>query len=248
LSLALAEEYFDHSTSHISDGGNNPLYWGYDFWNNTVTADPATYNGSYSTTVFADWAVETIQQHASQAEPKPMYMYLAFQAVHMPLMAPQAAIDKFNATIADPRRRTFAAMANEMDTAVGRVVGALKAADMLDNTIIVLTTDNVRMPHRARALLALAIVLLVVWTLQRVDRFRTCQHACVYVCLSEWGCRADRLAMRTAALTTATAPRTCPSAAASSPSQRVASAAWASSTPRSSHPASGGPPPSSLSR
>lgn len=141
--MQCAEEYFDHSTSIISDGGRNPLYWGYDLWNNTATADPATFNGSYSTTLFGDWAVDTIQQHASQPGAKPMYLYLAFQAVHMPLMAPQAAIDRFNASIPDPRRRTFAAMASEMDTAVGRVVDALREAKMLDNTIIVLTTDNV---------------------------------------------------------------------------------------------------------
>ena len=48
-----------------------------------------------------------------------MFMYLAWQSVHAPLMAPQARIDALAERAPDPHRSIFAAMVSELDDGVG---------------------------------------------------------------------------------------------------------------------------------
>ena len=56
-----------------------------------------------------------IEKHHEQ----PWFVYLAFNAVHGPLEATEKYLSRF-AHIADPKRRTYAAMQSAMDDAVGR--------------------------------------------------------------------------------------------------------------------------------
>jgi hypothetical protein len=63
--------------------------------------------------------------------------------VHSPDQVPQAYIDAFNATIPhDAKRRTFAGMLAALDEGIGNVTAALRAAGMLDNTLILVAGDN----------------------------------------------------------------------------------------------------------
>jgi arylsulfatase B len=62
--------------------------------------------------------------------------------VHSPDEAPQYLIDQFNATVPNDHRRTFAGMVAALDLGVGKVVDALTAAGIFENTIVVFTTDN----------------------------------------------------------------------------------------------------------
>ncbi|XP_050527752.1 arylsulfatase B-like [Daktulosphaira vitifoliae] len=99
--------------------------------------------GKYATDVFTDEAVRLIKEQPSN---KPLFLYLAHVAVHTGnhgknLEAPQSEIKKFS-HIADPNRRTYAAMVSKMDESVGRVVQALSEKNMLYNTIIVFMSDN----------------------------------------------------------------------------------------------------------
>ncbi|XP_050430789.1 arylsulfatase B-like [Adelges cooleyi] len=99
--------------------------------------------GKYATDVFTDEAVRLIKE---QPASKPLFLYLAHVAVHTgnygkPLEAPQSEINKFK-HIADPNRRTYAAMVSKLDESVGRVVQALYDKKMLENTIIVFMSDN----------------------------------------------------------------------------------------------------------
>jgi arylsulfatase A-like enzyme len=92
----------------------------------------------YATDLLGDDAVRQIQGHDGT---KPLFMYLAFTAPHSPFQAPQKYIDR-NQHIAEPTRRTYAAMITSLDDQVGRVVAALKAKGMLDDTLIVYQSDN----------------------------------------------------------------------------------------------------------
>lgn len=79
-------------------------------------------NGSYSTDLFTEVAVDIIQSHDIS---KPLYLYLPYQAVHsankyQPLQAPQNLIDKFK-NIQNERRRIYAAMVTALDNSVGKV-------------------------------------------------------------------------------------------------------------------------------
>ncbi|QVY66098.1 sulfatase [Polaribacter sp. Q13] len=72
---------------------------------------------------------------------KPFCLYLAYNAPHMPLEAPKETIEKYN-FIKDKKRRTYAAMVDELDQGIGVVVEALRKSGKLDNTLIFFLSDN----------------------------------------------------------------------------------------------------------
>ena len=72
---------------------------------------------------------------------KPMFLYVAFGAVHTPLQAPPELLEKY-AHIANKNRRTHAAMTESMDTAIGRILKSLAAAGMEENTLVAFVSDN----------------------------------------------------------------------------------------------------------
>lgn len=92
----------------------------------------------YYTTQIGDEAVKIIEQHD---DTKPLFLYAAFLAVHAPYQAPQEYLDQYK-NIADPNRRTYAAMLTSMDDEIGKMVDALERKDMRDNTLIVFASDN----------------------------------------------------------------------------------------------------------
>ncbi|MDZ8117814.1 sulfatase family protein [Pontiella agarivorans] len=72
---------------------------------------------------------------------KPFCLYLAYNAPHSPLEAPKETIEKYN-HIKDRNRRIYAAMVDEMDQGIGRVVDALKESGKFENTLIFFLSDN----------------------------------------------------------------------------------------------------------
>lgn len=133
-----SEDYFQHTTSggfdfHIEEGKNCGA---------NCTVRPWQLQGTYSTNLFASRAVQIIQEHP--VAEAPLFMYLAFQGVHSPRQSPQSYINPYNKSIANPARRTFAGMISALDEGMGNVTAALEAKGMLNDTLIFVTTDNVR--------------------------------------------------------------------------------------------------------
>ena len=75
----------------------------------------------YSTTLLGDEAVRIIDADDGS---KPLFLYVAFLAPHAPYQAPASFVDRYK-SIADEKRRTYAAMVTALDDRVGRIVGAL---------------------------------------------------------------------------------------------------------------------------
>ncbi|MBF7729105.1 arylsulfatase B [Pseudomonas sp. N040] len=92
----------------------------------------------YHTTQLADEMVRVI---AADDGKKPLFMYMPFLAPHAPYQAPKAYEDRYP-DIQDPTRRTYAGMVTAMDDSIARVLAALKQKGMLENTIVVFTSDN----------------------------------------------------------------------------------------------------------
>jgi len=88
----------------------------------------------YLTDVLGDKAADYIKQNSKQ----PFYMYWAPNAVHTPMEAAEADMKLFEK---HPRQK-LAAMTFALDRAVGKMVDALKAAGVYDNTMIVFLSDN----------------------------------------------------------------------------------------------------------
>ncbi|MCX6908686.1 MAG: sulfatase-like hydrolase/transferase [Verrucomicrobia bacterium] len=91
----------------------------------------------YLTFALADEACAIIRRPS----PAPFFLYLAFNAPHVPLEAPENYLAK-TAHLADRKRRLNAAMILAMDDAVGRVLAALRESGRADNTLIVFLSDN----------------------------------------------------------------------------------------------------------
>ena len=121
--------------------------------------------GEYLTQRLTDEAINLVDGYSKKSDP--FFMMLAFYTVHTPLQAPEEDVQKYNAKrdeanlensfiegeqvwpIDEARNirvkqnhSTYAAMVNQMDTQVGRLLNKLKASGLDKNTIVVFTSDN----------------------------------------------------------------------------------------------------------
>lgn len=72
---------------------------------------------------------------------RPYFLYLAFNAVHTPLQATDKYLARFE-SIADEKRRAYAAMLSAMDDAIGRVIDKVSEKKQEERTLIVFFSDN----------------------------------------------------------------------------------------------------------
>jgi arylsulfatase B len=109
--------------------------------------------GNYSTHVFTRDAIRIIQQHYhseptngvdSQTTQSPLFLYLAYQAVHAPEEVPYIYEQLYdNRTLWTKQRKIYAGMLSAVDESIGNITETLKqTGDMWNNTIVVVTTDN----------------------------------------------------------------------------------------------------------
>ena len=91
----------------------------------------------YATHAFAREAVSFVGRHKCS----PFFLYLAFNAVHTPLHPPPHSLSRFR-HIADPKRRSYAAMLSAMDDAVGAVLDRLRREGLENDTLVFFISDN----------------------------------------------------------------------------------------------------------
>src|SRR5688572_29972941 len=139
-----------------SDEQHHPLSRGFDEFfgflggGNPFLPDPRTgtiprvmrnkepaHEKEYLTEAFGREAAAFVERHKSQ----PFFLYVAFNAPHLPLEATPKYLERFN-TIEDELRRTCAAMISAMDDAVGVLLAKLKVAGLEENTLVFFISDN----------------------------------------------------------------------------------------------------------
>jgi len=108
---------------------------GYDFRYNLETDLEA--NNSYSIDLFEQQMAQIIQENKEN----PFLIYLASQAPHSPLEAPQRFVDLYP-DIEDPTRQMFSAVVSALDESIGRIVQMLQSADIYEDTILLFMGDN----------------------------------------------------------------------------------------------------------
>jgi arylsulfatase A-like enzyme len=103
-----------------------------DLWRNEHRVE----DPPYLTDAFSEEAVAYIGRHKAD----PFFIYLAFNAPHVPLQA----TDKYLQRFPDLKgaRRTYAAMVSAMDDAIGRVSEALRTQGLEEKTLIFFLSDN----------------------------------------------------------------------------------------------------------
>jgi arylsulfatase A-like enzyme len=107
-------------------------------------SDGVQFNGSppfhaatYMTDYLSDEAAAAIRANRN----RPFFIYLAYNAPHTPYQATKADYDALGA-IKDQRLRVYGAMIRALDRGVGKVMAALKAQGVDQNTIVIFTNDN----------------------------------------------------------------------------------------------------------
>ncbi len=90
--------------------------------------------------LLANHATRLIFEHSANHSDRPMFLYLPFQDTHSPLQAPDEFV-RLYPNVKNDNRRVFSGMVSALDSAVGRVMKALKTAEMYNNTIVVFTAD-----------------------------------------------------------------------------------------------------------
>ena len=73
--------------------------------------------------------------------PEPFFLYLAFNAPHTPLEAPEEYLSK-TAHLTDPKRRVNAAMIMALDDAIGRVLTKVRESGREESTLVFFLSDN----------------------------------------------------------------------------------------------------------
>ena len=145
------EDYYSHYTevapiinSSVGVQDTAPMFFkGLDFRNNT---EPFTdENGHYSTHLFTKVIEDIIIKHL--VDKRPFFIYAAYQSVHAPLEAPQRYIDECS-SLSNNYRRTFCGMLRAADEGIGNITKLLQERDVMDDTIIIFTTDNGGQTHQ----------------------------------------------------------------------------------------------------
>ncbi|XP_064641259.1 arylsulfatase B-like [Lineus longissimus] len=124
-----SEDYYTHKHKGL-----------YDFWEDELPYHDVS--NTYSTDLFSDRAVKIIRDHAVRhGDNTPLYMYLAVQAIHGLIPESPEKYRVKNNFQWDQRSKAIHAI-NGIDHLVGHVVDALESSNLLNNTLIVFTSDN----------------------------------------------------------------------------------------------------------
>lgn len=129
--LAGCLDYYSHIFYYgMSDGGFNPTH---DLWEND---DEVWANGEYLTERITRKSVDFIRRHREE----PFFLFVAYNAPHYPMHAPQKYLDRFPDLPWD--RRIMAAMLSAVDDGVGEIADTLEELGLTDDTIFYFQSDN----------------------------------------------------------------------------------------------------------
>ncbi len=118
------------------------MMWASSWYSAQYNGGPEFEPGGYLTDYYTDEAIKVIEANKN----RPFFLYLSHWGIHDPL---QAHIDDYAALshIGDHRLRVYAAMIRALDRSVGRVMDALEANGLADNTLVIFTSDNGGAPY-----------------------------------------------------------------------------------------------------
>jgi arylsulfatase A-like enzyme len=93
--------------------------------------------GRYLTDAIKEEAISYIATHNKES----FFLYVAFNAVHVPFQAPRDYYDMYE-NVADKNKRIYYAMVSSLDNAIGEIMDKIKLLGLENNTIIYLVSDN----------------------------------------------------------------------------------------------------------
>ncbi|WKN30349.1 sulfatase-like hydrolase/transferase [Porifericola rhodea] len=92
----------------------------------------------YSCNILANEALSWFEQQWNQEDP--FFMYMAFHEPHAKIASPPELVEKYKSH--GERDAEYLANIENLDLAVGKVVDYLRAQGLLDNTLLIFSSDN----------------------------------------------------------------------------------------------------------
>jgi arylsulfatase A len=139
------DQGFDVNIGGWTHGSPPSYYYPYEDpekdWNPNIPTLPPGREGQYLTDRLTDDAIAFIKDNKD----RPFFLYLTHYAVHTPLEPPDDLAEKYEKKFGgkdvgiDP---AYAAMVENMDWNVGRVLDTVKALGLEDDTFVIFTSDN----------------------------------------------------------------------------------------------------------
>jgi len=130
---------FDHSYGHLGgeiDYFTHIYYGGLDWQRNGKVVREE----GYSTELITRESVKLIKQRDKS---KPMFLYVAFNAPHLPLQVTDKYLDRYaGGVISNKNRKFIAAMISAVDDGVGEILDAVESEGIVDDTLVVWVSDN----------------------------------------------------------------------------------------------------------
>jgi arylsulfatase A-like enzyme len=96
----------------------------------------------HATNLFTDWTLEYLEERAGDR--LPFFLYLAYNAPHFPIQPPDeflVRVKEREPGLSEKRARNVAFI-EHLDHHVGRVMAYLDKSGLMDNTLVVFTSDN----------------------------------------------------------------------------------------------------------
>jgi uncharacterized sulfatase len=122
-------------TTYVAGGG------AYFFPKAKISGLPKVKDGTYMTDLLTDLTLKFIEEKRD----KPFFAFLSFTAVHIPLEVKKELADKYRKKSGMPgyvNNPEYAALLENMDTNIGRIMQKLDELHMDHNTIVIFYSDN----------------------------------------------------------------------------------------------------------
>ena len=108
-------------------------------WNSAIPTLNGGETGEYLADRLTDEAIKFINDHKDS----PFLAYLPYYAVHTPLEAPVDLVEKYRSMLQNTSiNPIYAAMVENLDDNVGRLMQVLEDNYLTDNTVLIFTSDN----------------------------------------------------------------------------------------------------------
>jgi arylsulfatase A-like enzyme len=108
-------------------------------WNATIPTLQGGKTGEYLADRLTDEAIRFMKEH----EDTPFLVYLSHYGVHTPLQAPAHLVEKYRPAVSNTKiDPVYAAMVDNMDTNLGRILATLDDLGLADNTVVIFASDN----------------------------------------------------------------------------------------------------------
>lgn len=124
-------DMMDDYWTHLRQGKNWMRY-------NDKEIDPK----GHATDIFTNWTIEYLKER--NKDHKPFFLYLAYNAPHFPIQPPIEFLNKVKQRengISEKRAKNVA-LIEHLDYSIGKILNLLENTGLVDNTLVIFTSDN----------------------------------------------------------------------------------------------------------